>query len=517
MMASSQARDHEDQGTWCPSNSPQCGSSTELSQTGQERGHSKCETSGRDGSILDDGLRDTSPGEQSKDPTRAPSGENQVQDDNDSGNASDETVQEPNVARETSERQETVQRKIKEDAKNLSLEQIKHLSLQDFKRAITKAAERMQEDKRTAYENAQEASKTILDAMLWDVINELPRDDHHILLAKHHLATCYFHMEKYTQAEDFYREVLKIRQAKSPSNPDLILSVRRDLVATLIRSAKQKDEKEDSLAEGIYTEAMNLAMENINDATNSTPENDVDHVYVCFETLIEQVAPETKEHAELLKNYVYAQVKLGSGMTTDDWEGVKEAGIQAWDIYIFAEGDNVTAHDIYKTIQTRLERYQDSFQEPSSPEYTEAIRIGDDLRAEWKKTMTKARWQKALQAAKDQARQTIAVRRRLVINRWNLLAQELLEIKGESDITKVPEDKRENIRALETTPTGIETRDIEKNEENEQEKERLTRALDGPAETGLDRTGTGFSEYSEVGKYWCLVSLNVIILNRRLS
>ncbi|KAF5488821.1 hypothetical protein CGCF413_v012076 [Colletotrichum fructicola] len=497
-MASNETRDHGDQSTWCQSNDPQCGSSTELSQTGQEKGDANCETSGGDGRILDDGLKDTSPGEQSKDPTRVPSGANQVQDDNDSGNASDETIQEPNATRETSAHQEAEQRKIRADAENRGLEQTKNLSLQDFKRAITKAADQMQEGEKKAHEKAQEASQTILDAMLWDVIKELPRDDYHILLAKHHLATCYFHMENYTQAEEFYREVLKAREAKKPSDPDLILRVRRDLVATLIRSAKRKDEKEDFLAEGMYTEAMNLAMQNINDATNSTPENDVDDVYTCLETLIEQVTPETKEHAELLKSSVYAQIRLGSGMTIDDWEGVKEAGIQAWNIYVFAEGDETTAHDIYDTIQTRLEDYQASSQEPNSPDCTEAIRIGDELRTEWKKSMTKARWQKALQAAKDQARQTIAVRRRLMINKWNLLAQELLEIKGESDITKVGEHERDNIRALETTPTGIETRDIEKNEEDEQEQERLTRALDGPAETGLDRTGTGFSEYSEV-------------------
>ncbi|KAI8290934.1 hypothetical protein K4K60_003763 [Colletotrichum sp. SAR11_57] len=408
MMASNETRDHGDQSTWCQSNDPQCGSSTELSQTGQEKGDANCETSGGDGRILDDGLKDTSPGEQSKDPTRVPSGANQVQDDNDSGNASDETIQEPNATRETSAHQEAEQRKIRADAENRGLEQTKNLSLQDFKRAITKAADQMQEGEKKAHEKAQEASQTILDAMLWDVIKELPRDDYHILLAKHHLATCYFHMENYTQAEEFYREVLKAREAKKPSDPDLILRVRRDLVATLIRSAKRKDEKEDFLAEGMYTEAMNLAMQNINDATNSTPENDVDDVYTCLETLIEQVTPETKEHAELLKSSVYAQIRLGSGMTIDDWEGVKEAGIQAWNIYVFAEGDETTAHDIYDTIQTRLEDYQASSQEPNSPDCTEAIRIGDELRTEWKKSMTKARWQKALQAAKDQARQTIA-------------------------------------------------------------------------------------------------------------
>lgn len=85
------------------------------------------------------------------------------------------------------------------------------------------------------------------------------------------------------------------------------------------------------------------------------------------------------------------------------------------------------------------------------------------------------------------------------------MAQELLEIKGESDITTGPEDQRNDIETLETTRKGIETRGIEKKEDDLQEREGQTRELDGPVEPGLDRTGTGWSEYSEAGKYWRLV------------
>ncbi|KAK7448567.1 hypothetical protein CaCOL14_011788 [Colletotrichum acutatum] len=385
-----------------------------------------------------------------------------------------------------------------------SIENRTNLTLQDFSRAIREAAKLKNDPQK-----AEEAAKLILDAMLWSGIQKLPRDNMEIVVARHHLGECYFHMGKYSEAEKLYREVLKARNSQKPPDPLKVLEVRKDLVAALIAFAVQEEGGDIAKVEKLNSEALDLAFENMNDKKNKDQNDDIDDVLHCTEVLLETRNRKPIELARLNRTRVRALVKIGDDMSDDELIGVKDHGIEAFKLFTLDLKDRKRGYEVYNIIESRIRKYGAC--EPGQLKL--AARIGEEVKNEWRKTagilaskrwkkcleriradviknvlprkkemreawhlicrrvMARQRWQRALAEARKEARIRIAHRRRLAIE-WKSVVQQTLERKKEEDRRKKRQKDIEEKRRLSEERRKRDKEQQRLREEEEEEKKR---------------------------------------------
>ncbi|KAK2059738.1 subtilisin-like protein [Colletotrichum caudatum] len=354
-----------------------------------------------------------------------------------------------------------------------SLENRTNLSLQDFNRAIRDAAQMKQTD-------PSRAAKLILDAMLWDIIKKLPRDNFDIVVARHHLGECYFLMGNYGEAETFYRKVLKARRSQKPPDPSKILQARQDLTASLIKSAMEEKTRNVARAEKLHFEALGFAVENMNEKANDIRGEDIDDVLHCTKFLLESQVRKPLELAKLSRTRVRALVQIGDDMDDEELIDMQHHGIVAFKHFTVDLEDRKRGYEVYKTVQGRVREY--GARDPDQSET--AVCIGHEVEDEWRKAtgllarkrwrrcldqvraevrrdvlprkkeirdkwhlfcrrlMAKKRWKRALAKAKKTARRNITRRRRLVIDQWNSLVQEALQRKKEEEENRKKEEER---------------------------------------------------------------------------
>ncbi|OHW94399.1 intracellular serine protease [Colletotrichum incanum] len=354
---------------------------------------------------------------------------------------------------------------------------------------------------------APEAAKLILDAMLWDGIKKLPRDNFDVVVARHHLGECYFHMGKYVEAETLYRQVLKARKSQKPPDSSKILQVQQDLTATLIEFAKQEETRDVARAEKLNFEALALAVKSMNEKDNNSPDDDIDNVLHCTEILLENQDRRPLELAKLNRTRVRALVKIGDDMSDEELVDMKNHGIAAFEQFTVDLEDRKRGYEVYDTIESRIRKY--AAQDPDQSKT--AVRIGDEVKVEWRKATgllarkrwkkclervradvrrdilpqkkeirdrwhlicrrvtARQRWQKGLSEARTKARRRITRRRRLVVNQWNSLVQEVLQRKREEEEKRQKEEEKKRLKEGEKKRK----RDEEQKRKRDEEKKRL--------------------------------------------
>ncbi|WDK18654.1 thermostable alkaline protease [Colletotrichum graminicola] len=354
-----------------------------------------------------------------------------------------------------------------------SLENRTNLSLQDFNRAIREAAQMKKTD-------PSRAAKLILDAMLWDIIKKLPRDNFDIVVARHHLGECYFLMGNYGEAERFYRQVLQARRSQKPPDSSKILQARQDLTASLIQSAMEEETRNVARAEKLHFEALSLAVKNMNEEDNDIRGEDIDDVLHCTKVLLKSQDRKPLELAKLSRTRVRALVQIEDDMDDEELIDMQHHGIVAFKHFTVDLEDRKSGYEVYNTVQSRIREY--GAQDPDQSEM--AVCIGDEVEDEWRKAtgflarkrwrrclgqvraevrrdvlpqkkeirdkwhlscrrlMVKQRWKRALSEAKKTARRNINCHRKLVIDQWNSLVQEALQRKKEEENRKKDEERK---------------------------------------------------------------------------
>ncbi|KAK1561424.1 peptidase S8/S53 domain-containing protein [Colletotrichum navitas] len=358
-----------------------------------------------------------------------------------------------------------------------SLENRTNLSLQDFNRAIREAAHMKKTD-------PSRAAKLILDAMLWDIIKKLPRDNFDVVVARHHLGECYFLMENYGEAETFYRQVLQARRSQKPPDSSKILQARQDLTASLIQLAMEEETRNVASAEKLHFEALSFAVENMNEEVNDIRGEDIDDVLHCTKALLKSQDRKPLELAELSRTRVRALVQIDDDMDDEELVDMQHYGIVAFKHFTVDLEDRKSGYEVYKTVQSRVREY--GAQDPGQSET--AVCIGDEVEDEWREAtgflarqrwrrcldqvraevrrdvlpqkketrdkwhlfcrrlMVKQRWKRALSESKKTARRNITCRRRLVIDQWNSLVQEALQREKEEEENRKQEEERKRLK-----------------------------------------------------------------------
>ncbi|OHF03140.1 thermostable alkaline protease [Colletotrichum orchidophilum] len=394
---------------------------------------------------------------------------------------------------------------VKNSPKHSSVENRANLNLQDFRRVITKAA-KMIEDK----SKAPEAAKLILDAMLWDGIKKLPRDNFDVVVARHHLGECYFYMENYGEAETLYRQVLKARKSQKPPDPSKVLGVRQDLAAALIKFAEQEKTRDTAKAEKLNFEALTLATESMNEKNNIRLDEDIDNVLHCTDVLLENQNRKPLELAKLNRSRVRALVKIGGDMSDEEVEDMKFRGIAALKLFTVDLKDRKRGYEVYNTVESRIRKYgaQDADQSAMAAHLGDVFKnewrkaTGLLARKRWKKCLEKVRagvrrdvlprkkeirerwhlicrrltarqrWRKVLSNARVSARRTITCRRRQTLNQWNSLVQEVLQKKRkeEEEKSRKKDEEQKRLKGEEEKKRNEETRARRLDEAREKKK-----------------------------------------------
>ncbi|KXH63471.1 thermostable alkaline protease [Colletotrichum nymphaeae SA-01] len=304
--------------------------------------------------------------------------------------------------------------------KHSSIENRTNLSLQDFSRAIREAAKLKNDPHKV-----EEAAKLILDAMLWDNIQKLPRDNMEIVVARHHLGECYFHMGKYSEAEKLYREVLKARNSQKPPDPLKILEVRKDLVATLIEFARLEDGGDIAKAEKLNSEALALAVDNMNDKKNSDQDDDIDNVLHCTEVLLENRNRKPMELARLKRTRVRALVKIRDDMSDDELIDNKDHGIEAFKLFTVDLKDRKRGYEVYNIIESRIRKYGAH----DSSQFRRAASIEEEVKDEWRKAtgmLASKRWKKCLKKIRADVIKNVIPRKKEMREAWYLICRRVL-------------------------------------------------------------------------------------------
>ncbi|KAJ0310494.1 hypothetical protein COL516b_002299 [Colletotrichum fioriniae] len=384
--------------------------------------------------------------------------------------------------------------------------------------------------------------------MLWENIQKLPRDNMEIVVARHHLGECYFHMEKYSEAEKLYREVLKARNSQKPPDPLKVLEVRRDLVAALIEFARQEGGGDIAKAEKLNSKALALAVDNMNDKTNSDQDDDIDNVLHCTEVLLENRNRKPMELARLNRTRVRALVKIGDDMSDDELNDIKKHGIEAFKLFTLDLKDRKRGYEVYNIIESRIRRYGAH----ESGQLRIAPSIGEEVRDEWRKAtgtlaskrwkkclkriradvvknviprkkemreawylicrrvLARQRWQRALAEARKEAELRIAHRRRLA-SQWSSVIQKVLERKKEEDRRKKRQKEIEEKRKRyeERRKRNEEQKRLREEEEEENkraEETRLKRSHEEGEQKRKEKDLMDKRKLEEKATVWAMVS-----------
>ncbi|WQF78837.1 Putative peptidase S8/S53 domain, tetratricopeptide-like helical domain superfamily [Colletotrichum destructivum] len=358
-----------------------------------------------------------------------------------------------------------------------SLENRTNLSLQDFNRAINEAAGIKENE-------PNRAAELILDAMLWDVVKKLPRDDPGVVVAWHHLGECFFRMGNHGEAERFYRQVFQARRSQQPPNSSMILQVRQDLTASLIAIAIGEETRDVARSDKLYFEALSFALENMNEEeANDKRDDDIDDVLHCTKALLKSQVRKPLELAKLNRIRVQALVQIEDDMEDHELLDMQYHGIVAIKHFTVDLEDRKSGYEVYDTVQSRIREY--GAQDPDQSET--AVCIGEEVEDEWRKAtgllarkrwrrcleqvraevrrdvlprkkeirdrwhlicrrlMAKQRWQRVLSEARKTAKRNITCRRKLVIDQWNSTVREALQRKKDEDENRKKEEERKRL------------------------------------------------------------------------
>ncbi|TID04592.1 Reticulocyte-binding protein 2-like protein a [Colletotrichum higginsianum] len=378
-----------------------------------------------------------------------------------------------------------------------SLENRTNLSLQDFNRAIREASQIKEAD-------PERAAELILDAMLWDVVKKLPRDDPGVVVAWHHLGECFFLMENYGEAERFYRQVFQARRSQKSPNSSMILRARQDLTASLIEIAKEEETRDVARSEKLYFEALGFAVESMNEEANDKRGEDIDDVLHCTEALLKNQDRKPLELAELNRTRFQAFVQIDDDMEDEELLDMQYHGIVATKHFTVELEDRKSGYEVYDTLQSRIREY--GAEDPDQSET--AVCIGEEVEDEWRKAtgllarkrwrrcleqvraevrrdvlprkkqirdkwhlicrrlMAKQKWQRVLSEARKTARWNITCRRRLVMDQWNSLVQEALQRKRDEEENR----KKEELKKLEEEEKKRKIEEDQKRKRDEEQK-----------------------------------------------
>lgn len=308
--------------------------------------------------------------------------------------------------------------------RGLGLEDRKNLTRQDFRRAVTKAS------KLSDSGQTREAADMLLQALLWDHIKDLPLTDPDTVLAREHLAVCYFDLGDYRRAEDFSRQALKAREAAKPRNNAHILAARQKLVAALLETANQKkDNQELKKADEIYNEALSLSVRNVYTEKNPRLGEDVDDVLECCGELLGRKKIPLEERIRLLKTQVRALVKCGNGSDIGELQVITDARWELVSIYVQDMKDRKQGDEVHAAIHSSIAAFRLTIKDRNSRDFHSVLELENEIKTKWSSLigfLASERWKRCLKRVCLRVRRDILPRKEEIRLKWYRLSRRLI-------------------------------------------------------------------------------------------